>query len=124
MSSFLYTWCPGFIEAGRLFYALPPLWTTTHKGERIYLENDAEKDKFLKANPKHSAHLGRCKGLGEMEKEDLALFVSDPNRKIGRVVIDDTPGFARLVETLLGSKSDLRKSWYLSRTGEDLMVGS
>lgn len=120
--AFLYTWCPNLIESGRLFYALPPLWTTVHQGERIYLEDDAAMRAFRTENPKHKAHMGRLKGLGEMDADELRS-VMGTNRKIGIVNIDDPANLARLAERLFGSKSELRKTWYLERSGESLTVG-
>ncbi len=122
IKAFLYTWCPGFVESGRLFYALPPLWTTVHQGERIYLEDDAAKAAFLAENPKHKAHMGRLKGLGEMDAAELREVIGT-GRKIGRVTIDDPAGFAKLAEQLFGSKSELRKTWFLQQSGETLAVG-
>ena len=122
IKAFLYTWCPGFVESGRLFYALPPLWTTVHNGERIYLEDDAARAVFLGENPRHKAHMGRLKGLGEMDAAELREVIGT-GRRIGRVTIDDPAGFAKLAEQLFGSKSELRKTWFLQQSGETLAVG-
>jgi len=120
--AFLYTWCPGLVESGRLFYALPPLWTTVHQGERIYLEDDAAMREWRAENPNHKAHMGRLKGLGEMDAVELRT-VMGTDRKIGVVNIDDPANVARLAERLFGPKSELRKTWYLERSGESLSVG-
>ena len=120
--AFLYTWCPGLVESGRLFYALPPLWTTVHRGERIYLEDDAAMRSWRAENPAHKAHMGRLKGLGEMDADELRS-VMGTDRKIGVVHIEDPANLARLAERLFGPKSELRKAWYLERSGESLTVG-
>ncbi len=120
--AFLYSWCPGLVESGRLFYALPPLWTTIHKGERIYLEDDAAMRAWRTENPTHKAHMGRLKGLGEMDAVELRS-VMGPNRRIGIVHIEDPAYVARLAERLFGPKSELRRTWYLERSGESLAVG-
>ena len=120
--AFLYTWCPGLVESGRLFYALPPLWTTVHRGERIYLEDDAAMRSWRAENPTHKAHMGRLKGLGEMDADELRS-VMGTDRKIGVVHIEDPANLARLAERLFGPKSELRKAWYLERSGESLTVG-
>ena len=121
--AFLYTWCPGMVESGRLYYALPPLWTTVHQGERIYLEDDAAMRAWREENPNHKAHMGRLKGLGEMDAIELRS-VMGTERRIGMVGIDDPANVARLAERLFGPKSELRKTWYLERSGESLSVGS
>lgn len=122
IKAFLYVWCPGFIESGRLFYALPPLWTTVFQGERIYLEDDAALAAWRAEHPNHKAHMGRLKGLGEMDADELREVIG-AGRRIGKVTIDDPAGFAKLAEKLFGSKSDLRKTWFLDRSGETLTVG-
>jgi DNA gyrase subunit B len=123
IEAFLYTWCPGFIESGRLFYAMPPLWSTTLRGERIYLADDAALAAFRAEHPDHKAHVSRMKGLGEMDHQELRLVIGS-GRTIGRVVVDDPAGLAKLTEKLFGPKSDARKAWFLERTGETLSVGS
>ena len=73
-------------------------------------------------HPNHKAHMGRLKGLGEMDADELRSVMGS-DRKIGVVGIDDPANLARLAERLFGSKSDLRKTWYLERSGESLSVG-
>ena len=120
--AFLYTWCPGLVESGRLYYALPPLWTTVHRGERIYLADDAAMRAWRAEHPTHTAHMGRLKGLGEMDAVELRSVMGN-DRRIGVVNIDDPANLARLAERLFGPKSDLRRTWYLERSGESLTVG-
>jgi DNA gyrase subunit B len=121
IEAFLYTWCPGFIESGRLFYALPPLWSTMLRGERIYLADDAALAVFRAEHPEHKAHVSRMKGLGEMDHQELRLVIGS-GRTIGRVVVDDPAGLAKLTERLFGPKSEGRKAWFLERTGETLSI--
>ena len=66
--------------------------------------------------------MGRLKGLGEMDAAELREVIGT-GRKIGRVTIDDPAGFAKLAEQLFGSKSELRKTWFLQQSGETLAVG-
>jgi DNA gyrase subunit B len=73
-------------------------------------------------NPTHKAHMGRLKGLGEMDADELRS-VMGTDRKIGVVHIEDPANLARLAERLFGPKSELRKAWYLERSGESLTVG-
>jgi len=119
IEAFLYRWCPGFIESGRLFYALPPLWSTMLRGERIYLADDAALTAFRAEHPDHRAHVSRMKGLGEMDHQELRLVIGS-GRTIGRVVVDDPAGLAKLTERLFGPRSEGRKAWFLERTGETL----
>jgi DNA gyrase/topoisomerase IV subunit B len=61
------------------------------------------------------------KGLGEMDHQELRLVIGS-GRTIGRVVVDDPAGLAKLTEKLFGPKSEGRKAWFLERTGETLNI--
>ena len=77
-------WCPGFIESGRLLYAMPPLWSTMLRGERIYLADDAALAAFRAEHPDHRAHVSRMKGLGEMDHQELRLVIGlGPHHRSG-----------------------------------------
>ena len=118
---FLYRWCPGFIESGRLWYAMPPLWSTVYRGERIYLADDAALAAWKAEHPDHKAHVNRMKGLGEMDSHELKLVLG-PGRTIGQVAVDDPAGLARIADRLFGRKSEPRKQWFLERSGETLAL--
>jgi len=118
---FLYRWCPGFIESGRLWYAMPPLWSTVYRGERIYLADDAALAAWRAEHPDHRGHVNRMKGLGEMDAKELKLVVG-PGRTIGQVAVDDPTSLARLADRLFGKKSEPRKQWFLERSGESLSI--
>ncbi len=115
--TFFYKLCPGLVESGRLFLALPPLYRLSHKGKTVYAMDDAEKTQKLAtefaANAK--VELGRFKGLGEMNPGQLKETTMDPaTRTLARVTLPDgvdsmdeiSP--AELIETLMGRRPELR----------------
>ncbi len=52
------------VEAGHVYVAQPPLYSTLVGKEKQYLKDDAAKEAFLVANPNHKNDFQRLKGLG------------------------------------------------------------
>jgi len=115
--TFFYKMCPGLIENGRLFMALPPLYRLTHKGKTVYAMDDEEKAAKMASEFAANAkvELGRFKGLGEMNPGQLKETTMDPaTRTLARVTlpngVDDLDEVkpADLIETLMGRRPELR----------------
>ena len=101
------------IDHGHLYLACPPLYRLTQGARRVYVADDAEKDRVLAKGlgGKGKIDVQRFKGLGEMDAKDLKETTMDPKtRKLIRVTVhDDEPGdTADLVERLMGKKPELR----------------
>jgi len=111
--TFFYRYTPGLIEAGRLFMALPPLYKITQGGKSMYATDDADKDRLIEAefNARGKIDIGRFKGLGEMNANQLKDTTMNPaSRTLARITIDgeNLPTTEALVETLMGKRADLR----------------
>ena len=115
--TFFYKMCPGLIDSGRLYLAMPPLFRLSHKGKTVYAMDDEEKaaktESEFAANAK--VEIGRFKGLGEMNPGQLKETTMDPRtRTLARVTlpngVDDLDELqpADLIETLMGRKPELR----------------
>ncbi|PZO63128.1 MAG: DNA topoisomerase IV subunit B [Paracoccus denitrificans] len=117
------------IDKGHLYLACPPLYRLTQGAERLYVSDDAEKEKWLAKGlgGKGKIDVQRFKGLGEMDAKDLKDTTMNPaTRKLIRVSIDDEEGgeTGDLVERLMGKKPELRFQ-YISENAqfaEDLDV--
>ncbi|MGR3342233.1 MAG: DNA topoisomerase IV subunit B, partial [Paracoccaceae bacterium] len=101
------------IDAGHLYLACPPLYRLTQGSRRVYVADDAEKERLMQAGlgGKGKIDVQRFKGLGEMDAKDLKDTTMNPaTRKLIRVTIDeDEPGETRdLVERLMGKRPELR----------------
>jgi DNA gyrase subunit B len=121
LTVFFYRWMPGLIESGRVLYAMPPLWSTVVRGDHVYLADDNALAEFRAANPTHKAHVGRMKGLGEMDHRELRMVIG-AGRTVGRIRVSDPVTLAQLAERLFGPKSEGRKEWFLQRTGHSLDI--
>ena len=113
LMTFFFTQMRPMIDKGHLYLACPPLYRLTQGARRIYVADDAEKERMLATGlgGKGKIDVSRFKGLGEMDAKDLKETTMDPgSRKLIRVSIDeDVPGeTGDLVERLMGKKPELR----------------
>jgi topoisomerase-4 subunit B len=113
LMTFFFTQMRPMIDKGHLYLACPPLYRLTQGARRLYVQDDAEKERMLATGlgGKGKIDVQRFKGLGEMDAKDLKDTTMNPaTRKLIRVSIDeDEPGeTGDLVERLMGKKPELR----------------
>ncbi|MCV2864963.1 DNA topoisomerase IV subunit B [Albidovulum sediminicola] len=113
LMTFFFTQMRPMIDKGHLYLACPPLYRLTQGARRIYVADDAEKERMMEKGlgGKGKIDVQRFKGLGEMDAKDLKDTTMNPaTRKLIRVSIDeDEPGeTSDLVERLMGKKPELR----------------
>ena len=109
--TFFYRTMPQMIRAGRLYLALPPLYSLKHGGKTEYARDDAHKDELLATVFKgKKPEIGRFKGLGEMMPAQLKETTMDPaKRTLARVTLPrEEESVEALVEALMGRKPELR----------------
>jgi len=113
LMTFFFTQMRPMIDRGHLYLACPPLYRLTQGAKRLYVADDAEKERMMAVGlgGKGAIDVQRFKGLGEMDAKDLKDTTMNPlTRKLIRVSIDeDEPGeTGDLVERLMGKKPELR----------------
>ncbi|WP_411839340.1 DNA topoisomerase IV subunit B [Paracoccus sp. ME4] len=113
LMTFFFTQMRPMIDRGHLYLACPPLYRLTQGAQRLYVADDAEKERMMQKGlgGRGKIDVQRFKGLGEMDAKDLKDTTMNPRtRKLIRVSIDDDEGgeTGDLVERLMGKKPELR----------------
>ncbi len=120
LMTFFFRKIPQLIENEHLFIALPPLFRISQGGKTLYARDDAHKDELLETEFKGrgKVEISRFKGLGEMPPAQLRETTMDPaHRTLLRVTVPaasepaEAKETAKLVESLMGRKPELRFSF-------------
>jgi DNA gyrase subunit B len=107
--TFFFRYMPEVIEKGYLYMAQPPLYKLTKGKQTVWVYSDTERDRELK-RLSGKVEVGRFKGLGEMNPEQLWDTTMNPaNRILLRVTIEDAAGVSDIFEKLMGSDVEPRK---------------
>ena len=104
----------GLIEAGRVYVAMPPLYSVTWKGKNVWLLDDDALRKFYSRNPEaKNAPLKRYKGLGEMKASELRETTMHPaTRVLKQVTLEDSAIAAQVVADLMDeSRPEARREF-------------
>ena len=109
--TFIWKFCPELLEKGYIYAAVPPLYKATYGTNIKYLVNDAALAEF-RAGMKKSFDLGRMKGLGEMDPEEMAETVMNPNTRIlKQITMEDAAAVANVFMNLMGESVTPRKKF-------------
>ena len=113
------------LEAGRIYAAQPPLFTTKVNGENYRAFSDEEKEsitaELTKGNRKaENIRWQRFKGLGEMNVDELASAALDPETRIlKRLTMHDgeqAKAAAKMFDVLMGSNVEVRRDYIIKET--------
>ena len=113
------------LEAGRIYAAQPPLFTTKVNGENYRAFSDEEKEsitaELTKGNRKaENIRWQRFKGLGEMNVDELASAALDPETRIlKRLTMHDAEqakDAAKMFDVLMGSNVEVRRDYIIKET--------
>lgn len=109
--TFFFRFMRPVIEAGYVYIAMPPLYKIT-KGKQIrYAYDDEERDAIIEEFG-NGYKIGRFKGLGEMNPEQLWETTLNPdNRVMMRVSIEDARKADETFTILMGDKVEPRKEF-------------
>jgi len=110
--TFFYRYMRPLVEAGYVYIAQPPLYSIKKGKIKRYAYNDAELEKVLAEIGRKGTDIGRYKGLGEMDPEELWQTTMNPEtRTILKVTIDDLIEADRIFSILMGDKIEPRREF-------------
>jgi DNA gyrase subunit B len=105
---------PGLIEGGRVFVAMPPLYSVKWKSKITWLFDDEALRRFMSRNPDaKNAPIKRYKGLGEMTAAELRETTMHPSSRIlKQVTLEDSAIAAQVVADLMDeSRPEARREF-------------
>jgi DNA gyrase subunit B len=98
------------VEAGYVYIAQPPLYSTEVGKEKVYLKDETARLAFLAEHPNHKKEFARLKGLGEMDANELRDTTMDPaTRTLLRVDVEEAALADEIMSILMGDEVELRK---------------
>lgn len=98
------------VEHGHVYIAQPPLYSTVVGKEKVYLKDDAAKERFLAENPGRKFEFQRLKGLGEMDFAELRETTMDPARRtLLQVTVEQAALADEVMSVLMGDDVEERK---------------
>jgi DNA gyrase subunit B len=98
------------IEAGFVYAAQPPLFSTLVGTTKIYLKDEFARQQFLDEHPNHNKEFQRLKGLGEMDWDELRdTTMAADKRTLLQVTMDDAIIADEVCSVLMGEDVDLRR---------------
>jgi DNA gyrase subunit B len=100
------------IEAGHVYVAQPPLYSTLVGNSKIYLKDDLERARFVVEHPNHTKEFQRLKGLGEMDFTELRDTTIDPGlRSLLQVTMEQASIADDICSILMGEDVEVRRNY-------------
>jgi len=110
--TFFFRQMRGLVEAGYVYIAQPPLFSTLVGKEKIYLKDEHAKARFLEEHPNHKNDFNRLKGLGEMDWQELKPTTMDTaTRTLLQITVEEAAVADEITSVLMGDDVESRKNF-------------
>ena len=109
--TFFYRQMTALVEAGRLFVAQPPLYSTEIDAKKVYVADEVARGQLIDAHPPaENLTFARFKGLGEMDPDELrGTVMHPPTRSLVRIDPDEAAIADEVLSNLMGDDVEARK---------------
>lgn len=106
----LWYMCPELIVNGHVYSAVPPLFrVTTKKNEYVYLRDAEALADYQKEHGAQIQSIGRLKGLGEQDSDELSYCLLDPEtRNVLQLKVEDYGKTDKMFQDLYGKRVEPR----------------
>ena len=113
--TFFYRQMKPMVEAGFVYIAQPPLFSTEIGKEKSSLKDEVAKAAFLADKPNHKKEFQRLKGLGEMDWQELRSTTMDPmTRTLLQVTVEEAAIADDVMSVLMGDDVESRKNFIVT----------
>jgi DNA gyrase subunit B len=103
------------VEAGCIYIAQPPLFSTQVGKSKIYLKDDRAQRAFMAEHPNHKKDFQRLKGLGEMDASELEVTTMNPeSRTLLQVTVEQAALADEVMSVLMGDDVAARKDFIVT----------
>ena len=101
------------VEAGHIYAAQPPLYSIKHGKMIKYVLDDVERDEYLATLPENAKYeIGRMKGLGEMDAEELRETTMCIDKRVLRQIdMEDAMQADEIFQLLMGEEVEPRRKF-------------
>ncbi len=100
------------IDAGFVYAAQPPLYSTLVGNSKVYLKDDLARANFLAEHPNHKQEFQRLKGLGEMDFAELRdTTMSATKRSLLQITMEQASLADDVCSVLMGDDVELRRKF-------------
>ncbi|MCU1491746.1 MAG: gyrase subunit [Acidimicrobiaceae bacterium] len=98
------------VEAGFVYVAQPPLYSTLVGTSKVYLKDDSAKAAFLREHPNHNKDFQRLKGLGEMDWDELRETTMDASKRtLLQISMEEAALADQACSVLMGDDVEVRR---------------
>jgi DNA gyrase subunit B len=120
LMTFFYRHLTQLIKEGYVYLAQPPLFRVEHGKETHWALDEADRDRIVATLPKNARpEIMRFKGLGEMQKDDLARTTLNPaTRRLLRVTVENAEETDEVLTQLMGKDVEARFKFIMERAAQ------